>query len=417
MQNSSKGEREMSRKFIRQHSCEKAAPERRPLLAVAIAFAFVFLAGTIAGQAQDDPPAPPLPVDPTPLAQLLTTAERGALAGEQNPKKIVEIYLKFSDAHLDAALVDIKGGSASKAERELDIYNKIMAEVTKITFSMQDGKRSLSKKMEQSLYKQLRTLESIERLFPAERVAFAEDAIKKAKQIRVQALNQAFAGGEVLKDPNPEKPPTSVLLEKETAPASDAPTRPALSLDSGAIHRVRFDQSNLLIAPNRLRRVDFVASAQIPGDYLTEEEDEHVREAQKPDDRIKVFIKIADRRLIALTAAAPTGGDAKAQKKLEEEMREWGALPKLTRTELLRHYARSIEEGMAKLEDAYERNPKSSAIPKALVALRDATDRHLQTLRSLESQVKEDKESGALKDAIDQAQAANKGARDGLAGK
>jgi hypothetical protein len=407
----------MSRKFFRLRFCVMATTERRPLLAVAIAFVCVWLAGTIVGQAQDDPPAPPLPVDPTPLAQLLTTAERGALGDEQNPKKIVEIYLKFSDAHLDAALADIKGGSASKAERELDIYNKIMAEATKITFSMQDGRRSVSKKMEQSLYKQLRTLESIERLFPAERVAFAEDAIKKAKQIRVQALNQAFAGGEVLKDPDTEKQPMSVLLENEDSLASRESAPRSLSLDSGALHSSAFNQSKFPVALVETRYVTIGPSAQIPGDYLTEEEDEHVRVAQKPDDRIKVFIKIADRRLAALTATGPTGGDAKAQKKLEEEMREWGTLPKLTRTELLRHYARSIEEGMAKLEDAYERNPKSSAIPKALTALRDATDRHLQTLRSLESEVKEDKESGALKDAIEQAQAANKGARDGLTGK
>ncbi|HKS40269.1 MAG TPA: hypothetical protein VJX74_06610, partial [Blastocatellia bacterium] len=100
-----------------------------------------------------------------------------------------------------------------------------------------------------------------------------------------------------------------------------------------------------------------------------------------------------------------------------EETREWGALPNLSRTQLLRHYARAIREGMAKLEDAYERNPKSSAIPKALTALLDATERHIQTLKSLEAGAKDEKELAALKDAIEQAETANQGARDGLKGK
>jgi delta 1-pyrroline-5-carboxylate dehydrogenase len=155
---------------------------------------------------------------------------------------------------------------------------------------------------------------------------------------------------------------------------------------------------------------------QIPGDYLTEEEDEHVREAQAPDDRIKVFMKIADRRLAALNPApAPT--DEKALKKAAEEKKEWGELPKLDRAVLLRHYARAIEESIAKLEDSYERNPKSKALGKALEMLREATDRHLQTLRGLLNEVKDPKETDALRHAIEEAETANEGARKGVKAK
>src|ERR1044071_5813602 len=80
---------------------------------------------------------------------------------------------------------------------------------------------------------------------------------------------------------------------------------------------------------------------QIPGDYLTEEEDDKVREAQSPDDRIKVFMHIADRRLAALNPppSLPTEEKArkKAEEKLAEEKKEWGELPKLDRAVLLRH--------------------------------------------------------------------------------
>ncbi len=86
----------------------------------------------------------------------------------------------------------------------------------------------------------------------------------------------------------------------------------------------------------------------------------------------------------------------------------------MSRDELLRHYARAIAECMAKLEDAYERNPKSSALPKALAVLRDATDKHLTMLRGLKPELKTDNEVAAISAAIYEAETANKGARDGL---
>lgn len=416
MQINSQGEGKMNRRFIRLPFCVKETRRVRRSLActILLAYAITMAAGDARAQ------GPPLPVDLTPLSQLLSTAERAMLADAKNPKKTVETYLKLSETHLEAALAVIKNGDASKAERELDIYNKIMAEAFKTIFSMQDGKRSLAKKLEQHIYKQLKTLESVERLFPGERVAFAEDAIKKAKQLRVQALNEAFAGGDVLKDPDTEKPPTDNLPDKDKSPQSVEPLQPLESNESRWLVSAKgeYDEEGNRSYPAQAKYVSTDLSSQIPGDYLTEEEDTHVREAQKPDERIKVFIKIADRRLAALTGApAPAATDSKAQKKIEEETREWGTLPNLSRAQLLRHYTRAIAEGMAKLEDAYERNPKSSGIPKALTALRDATDRHIQTLKSLESAAKDEKESAALRDAIEQAETANQGARDGLKGK
>lgn len=398
----------MNRRLIRLPFCVNKNNQWRGSItrAALLACAILMAAGGV--RAQDNPP---LPVDPTPLSQLLSAADHSMLAEAKIPKKTVETYLKLSQNHLETALAVIKNGDTRNAERELDIYNKIMAETCKLIFSMQDGRRSLAKKLEQHIYKQLKTLESVERLFPGERVAFAEDAIKKAKQNRVQALNEAFAGGDVLKETDTEKPPANNLLDKDKSPQGVVTSEPPDLNEAGWLvgMRPRIIQAKYVLT---------CFSAQISGDYLTEEEDDHVREAQKPDDRIKVFIKIADRRLAALTnASSPAATDTKAQKKLEEETREWGALPKLTRTQLLGHYTRAIEEGMAKLEDAYERNPKSNTIPKALTALRDATERHIQTLKSLEASLTDEKELAALKDAIDQAQTANQGARDGIKSK
>lgn len=393
-------------------------------LAVAICAFFIITANSHARGAQL--PEPPLPVDPRPLTQLITDAEKALLAESNNPKKLVEAYLKISDTHLQAAFNLIRVNNHGAAERELDVYNKAVAAAGKEAFALQDGKRSLSKRIEQVLYKQIKTLETIERLFPSEREAFAEAALKHSKQLRVHALNEAFASGEVLKDPEAEKKPKSEPPVNE-GPAIDPtlpppPARAAsfqkavswrrpsafLSLSSGVLR-----DSSAPVLPAACfnsRRV----SRQMPGDYLTEEEDEHVREAQAADARAKVFMKIADRRLKAIVGPAALPADKKDQKKVEEEEREWGALPKVSRVELLRHYARAISECMAKLEDAYERNPKSSALPKALSVLRDATDKHLQTLRALKAEMKTESETAAMSGAIYEAETANKGARDGL---
>lgn len=326
---------------------------------------------------------PPLPVDPTPLIDLLSAAEKQSINPSLGPKKIVEAYLAIADAHLEAAYAAIKAEDHRTSERELDIYKKSLAEVIRFAFAQQQGKRNMAKKIEQRIYKQLKTLELVERYFPSERAAFAQDAAKQAKQFRVQALHSSLGTEDVLREGDEKKDPTK----------------------SGS------GKSGLnFISPR-------TASFQImPGDYLTQEEDDHVRKAQRPDERMKVFMKIADRRIAALQGEKPIDpADKKAKEKADQEAREWGALPKLTREQLLRHYARAVSESIAKLEDAHERNPKDSALPRALSMLRDSTDRHLPILRALEA--KGERESEALSAALAEAENANRGAKEGLKGK
>jgi len=335
---------------------------------------------------------PPLPIDPTPLSKLISANELASLeSARSKPKKFVETYMKMASTHLEAAYKAIKNGDHHTAERELDIYNKALDEASEFAFSQQKDKRNLAKKIEQELYKQIKTLELVERLFPAERIAFAEAAHLGAKQLRVKALNEAFGSGEILQDPTEER--------KEGAnPAPPEPKKNQIA-----------PRPNSFWSGTRARR------SQIPGDYLTEEEDDQVRKNQSPDDRIKVFMKIADRRLSALAPVEPT--DKKAREKAEKEEREWGILPKVSRAELLKHYARAIEEAMAKLEDAYERNPKSQALMRALATLREATDRHLAQLQSLAQELKDEAEIAAVRMAISQAEIANQGAKESLKGK
>ncbi len=398
-------------------ACDRTTSSCVALVRCLVLVVCVFLSVAASSRGQGlQLPDPPLPIDPRPLAQLLSEGDKTVLAEARGPKKIVEAYLKISDAHLQSAFNSIKVTDHNTSERELDIYNKAVSEAAKDTFALTEGKRGVSKKVEQTLFRQIKTLESIDRLFPSEREGFANAALKHAKQLRVQALNQAFASGEILKDPDAEKKHEDEPPAK--SPQKDSTPRSPLALSTGALQRrVGFERPRVDQVAARLNNASFEtesASSQMPGDYLTEEEDNHVREAQAADQRVKVFVRIADRRIRAVGGLAALPAEKKDQKKVEEEEREWGPVPKVSRAELLRHYARAISECMSKLEDAYERNPKSSVLPKALTLLRDSTDRHLQTLRTLEPEMKSESELAALRDAIDQAETANKGARDGL---
>ncbi len=369
--------------------------------------AFVFVVFATQAQAQDKYEPPPIPVDPTPLAQLLSEPEKASLARESNPKKLVEIYLKISETHIHAALSAIDNDDYKTSERELDIYNKSLDEAAKLAFNHQDDKRKISKKIEQTIYKQYRTLEKIDRRFPAERSGFIEYAIKHAKQIRGKALNFSFDSGEVITDPDKE---TSGKI-----PPQDKDSFLFQSSTSGAPNALVSNNAFLQSAIKVSYRPEFKADpATQSGDYLTEEEDDFVREAQEPDQRIKVFMKIIDRRLKAITSETPAADDKKAQKNQEEENRKWGVLPKLDRAGYLKHYILAIDEAMAKLDDAYERNPKASAFTKALKNLLESTDEHLKIFRGLESLVKDEQEKSILADAIEKASLAHKGAEDGL---
>src|SRR5436853_912286 len=150
---------------------DKGAPAETRLRRWLPGVAAVMLVGLVifyapAAKAQDD--LPPLPVDPTPLTNLLTAQEKALLAEAHNPKKTIEAYMKIADGRVEAALEAVKSNDARRAERELDVFQKAMAECVKAAAALDDGKRSAAKKIEQELYKNLRTLDSGEGLFPVQ---------------------------------------------------------------------------------------------------------------------------------------------------------------------------------------------------------------------------------------------------------
>jgi hypothetical protein len=142
-------------------------------------------------------------------------------------------------------------------------------------------------------------------------------------------------------------------------------------------------------------------------EHLTPQEIDLVKDAQVLDKRIDVFIKAAERRLLALN-----GSDAASAKQLKKDSESWGELPSGTRAELIGDIARILDEAITNIDDVSYRDEKNPLIPKALRNLAAATSRIVDQLKPLQAQAKSDAEASSFDQLLENAesilQAANK---------
>ena len=149
-----------------------------------------------------------------------------------------------------------------------------------------------------------------------------------------------------------------------------------------------------------LLSVLFVASSMLAlsaarRDYLTPKEEDQVKEAQIIDKRIEVFIKVAERRLQALTnsSVAPS-------KQSQKDLEKWGELPTGTRAELIMDIANILDAAITNIDDVAVRDEKNALIPKALKKLAEAVIRFQPQLTSMREQTKDELERNAVGQAM-----------------
>jgi hypothetical protein len=126
-------------------------------------------------------------------------------------------------------------------------------------------------------------------------------------------------------------------------------------------------------------------------DHLTQQEVDRVKDAQVLDQRIEVFVKAMDRRLLVLNGTSP--GDAKQIKKDAEK---WGELPSGSRAELLYDIAKILDEAITNIDDVSARDEKNPLIPKALRKLAAEATRIYEQMEHLRAQAKSDAEIASL---------------------
>ena len=148
-------------------------------------------------------------------------------------------------------------------------------------------------------------------------------------------------------------------------------------------------------------------AAAVVRDYLTPKEEERVKEAQILDKRIEVFIKVAERRLLALTDPA-----ASSSKQIQKDLEKWGELPKGTRVELMLDISNILDAAVTNIDDVALRDENNRLLPKALRKLADAATRFQAQLIAMREQIREGQERAALERIMENVQeilgAANK---------
>lgn len=135
-------------------------------------------------------------------------------------------------------------------------------------------------------------------------------------------------------------------------------------------------------------------------DHLTEQEVELVRDAQELDKRTDVFIRAAERRLLAIND--PAG--VTASKQFQKEMEKWGPLPKGTRAELLTDFAKILDEAINNIDDVAARDAKNPLVSKSLRKLSVAVNNFQPQINALRASARDGEELAALEDALDNMQ-------------
>jgi hypothetical protein len=134
--------------------------------------------------------------------------------------------------------------------------------------------------------------------------------------------------------------------------------------------------------------------AQRSREHLTPEEIELVRDNQVLDARTGVFIKAAERRLLAVT------NPAEAAKTSAKDKEKWGEV-KGTRAQLFYDISKILDEAVVNVDDVAVHDPDSPLLRKALFMLGQAAGRILPELTKLREGVAEEAEADQLDRALE----------------
>ena len=132
-------------------------------------------------------------------------------------------------------------------------------------------------------------------------------------------------------------------------------------------------------------------------EHLTDEEIELVRDNQELDKRTGVFIKAAERRLLAVT------NPEEAAKQQAKDKEKWGEV-KGTRAQLFYDISKILDEAVTNVDDSAQHNPDSPLLRKSLYKLSEAAGRIAPQLTRLREGAREESEADQLDRAIETAQ-------------
>lgn len=131
-------------------------------------------------------------------------------------------------------------------------------------------------------------------------------------------------------------------------------------------------------------------------DNLTDKEDMQVREAQELDLRMKIYVKIIERRFLAISDA-----NAANNKQIQKEIDDWGELRTGTSKDLYWDIQKTLDEAIGKIDDAAERDMTNPLFAKGVHILADACQKWLPTLKTALTKTEDEKEKGLILASIE----------------
>ena len=139
------------------------------------------------------------------------------------------------------------------------------------------------------------------------------------------------------------------------------------------------------------------SAAQRKREHLSPEEVELVRDNQQLDKRTEVFVRAAERRMLAVT------NPEEAARQAAKDKEKWGEVQG-TRTQLIYDISKILDEAVVNIDNAALHNPESPLLRKSLFKLSEAAARLLPQLSKLREGAQEEAEADQLDRAIEAAQ-------------
>ena len=161
------------------------------------------------------------------------------------------------------------------------------------------------------------------------------------------------------------------------------------------IQNSKLKTQNFLLLLGVIVCLSFTAFGQ-KRDNLTDKEDLQVREAQELDLRMKAYIKIIDRRFLAIN-----NSNAAQDKQIQKDIDEWGDIRTGESKDLYWDIQKTLDEAIQKLDDVAERDAKNPLFSKAVHLLADACPKWNQQFKSGLDKTPDEKEKGLIFTSID----------------
>ena len=160
---------------------------------------FILLLGSVLGCAQPQAGDPSLP-------GMLSEMEKQLILKERNPKPHVESVLKVAEARIKNASQLAQENQIQAGAREVEAFLALIiyadTYARKSLASKNKDRNHCLKQIEQMIFKQSRSLESVTRALPLESREAAEPRIGEVKKIRLRAINDLLGGGQVINSSN-----------------------------------------------------------------------------------------------------------------------------------------------------------------------------------------------------------------------